>query len=184
MSLNETYSKIHIAKHLSDKFPIQNVLKQDAFSPLLFNCALEYAITMVQEDQVRLKLNRTHQLLVYADDGNLLGDNIKKNTETVSGASKEVCKEANTEKTKSHYQNAEQGHNIKTANRYSENLAKFKYVGMTVTNSNLIHEEIQSKLNSGNAFYHSVQNHQSSCLLSINVKMKIYRTIILPVSLH
>jgi hypothetical protein len=62
---------------LSDTFPIQSGLKQrDAWSPLLFNFALEYVIRKVEGKQVGLKLNGTHWLLVYADDVNLLEDNI------------------------------------------------------------------------------------------------------------
>jgi hypothetical protein len=72
---------------LSNGFLIQNGLKQGhALSPLLFNFALEYAIRNVQENQMELKWNRTHQHLAYADDVNLLGDNIdtiEKNTETL-----------------------------------------------------------------------------------------------------
>jgi hypothetical protein len=87
-----TYNKVRIGKHLSDSFPIKNSLK-DALSPLLFNFALEYSIRKIQGNQVGLKLNGTHQLLAYADNVNLLGDNIdtiKKNTGTLIEASKEV----------------------------------------------------------------------------------------------
>jgi hypothetical protein len=70
---------------LFDNFPIQNGLKQgDALSPLLFNFALQYTIRKVLENEVGLKLNATHQLLVYADDVNLMGyntDTTEKNTE-------------------------------------------------------------------------------------------------------
>jgi hypothetical protein len=79
---------------LSDSFPNQNGLKQgDALSPLLLNFAVKYVIMKAQENQVRLKLNGTHQHLAYADDVNLLGDNtdtVKKNTETLIDAGKEV----------------------------------------------------------------------------------------------
>jgi hypothetical protein len=112
-----------------------------------------------------LKLNGTYQLLVYIDDVNLLDDNIdtiKKNTQTLIDASKEVGREVNTEKTKymllSRHQNTGQNHDMNLANRSFENVAQFRYLGTIVRNQNLIQDEIKKKLNSGNACYHSVQN--------------------------
>jgi ribosomal protein S2 len=122
---------------------------------------------------VGLELNGTYQLLVYADNVNLLGDSvytIKKNTQTLFDAGKEVGLEVNTEKTKymllSHHQNAGQSHAIKVANKCLENVAQIRYLGTTIKNQNLIQKEINRRLNLANAFYHSVQNILSSRLLS------------------
>jgi hypothetical protein len=140
---------------------------------------------------VGLKLNGTHQLLIYADDVNLLGgniDTIKRNTQTLIDASKEIGLQVNTEKTKymllSRHQNAGQNHEINIDNRCFENVAQFRYLGTTITDQNLMQEEIKRRLNSGNACYHSVQNLLSSHLLSENVKVRVYETIILPVVLY
>jgi sorting nexin-29 len=104
MCLNETYSKARIGKHLSARFPIQNGLKQgESLLLLLFNMALEYPNRKVQENQVGLKLNATHQLLAYADDVKLLGDKtdpIKRNRKILIDASKTIGLEINVEKTK------------------------------------------------------------------------------------
>jgi hypothetical protein len=65
-----------------------------------------------------------------------------------------------------------------------EKMEELKYLGTTISNKNSIQEEIKNRLKSGTAFYHSVQNILSSALISINIKIKIYRNIILPVVLY
>ena len=75
--LDGTQRKVRIGNYLSSSFPIENSLKQgDALSPQLFNFSLEYAIRKVQETNLGLYMNGTHQVLAYADDVNLLGEDI------------------------------------------------------------------------------------------------------------
>ena len=104
MCLTETYSRVQVGKNLSDMFPIRNGLKQgDALPPLLFNFALEYAITRIQVNQDGLKLSGTHQLLPCADNVNILGGSVhtvKENGEALVVATKEIGLEVNADKTK------------------------------------------------------------------------------------
>jgi hypothetical protein len=137
-----------------------------------------------QKNPVELKLNETHQLVVYANDMNLLGDNIhtiKKNTEGLFGN--------NVEKIKcmlmSRDQNAVKNQGIKIAKQiFFGNVSQFIYLGTTVTNQSLIQEEIKRRLNSGNVCYHSVHSLLSFRLLSKNLRNRIYKTKILFVVLH
>jgi len=159
---------------VSDRFPIRNGLKQgDTLTPLLFNFALDYAIRRVQVNQDGLKLNGTHQLLAYADDVNILGGSIrtlKENAEALVAATREIGLEVSADKSKymvmSRDQNTGRIHSVRTDNSTFERVEEFKYLGTNLTNQNYIAEEIKSRL------------------LSKNLKLKIYRTIILSVVLY
>jgi hypothetical protein len=102
--------------------------------------------------------------------------------EALLDAGKEVDMEVNPEKTKymlmSRSQKIGKKQRIKMVNRSFEDVAEFKYLGTTLTDQNCMYEEINSRLNSGNACYHSLQRLLSSCLLCRNIKVKICKTII------
>ena len=112
-----------------------------------------------------MKLNGTHELLANADYVNILGGSthtIKENAEALVAATGEIGLEVNADKTKymvmSRDQNAGRIHSLSIDNSTFDRVEDFKYLGTTLTNQNSIAEEIKSRLNSGNASYHSVQN--------------------------
>jgi len=128
-----------------------------------------------------LKLNGTHQLLAYADDVNILGGSmhtLKENAKFLIAATREIGLELSADKTKymvmSRDQNAGRIHSVRIDNSSFEKVEEFKYLGTTLKNQNSIAEEIKSRLKSGNACYHSVQNLLSSRLLAKNLKIKIF----------
>jgi len=154
--VNVTYSRVRVGKNLSYMFPSRNGLKKGgALSPTFFSFDLEYAIRRIQVNQEGWKLNDAHQLLVYADDVNILGGSvhtIKKNAEALVVASKEIGLEVNADKTTymviSRDQDGGQSHIIKTDNSsFARRVEEFKYLGTTLTkNLNSIQEEIKSRL--------------------------------------
>ena len=132
--------------------------------------------------------------MVYVDDVNILGGSVhtvKENTEVLIVSvfiSKEIGLAVNDEKTKyiamSRDQNARQNRNIRRDNKSTEMMEQFKYLGTNLKDQNSIQEEIKNSLKSVNACCHSVQNLLSFSLLPKNIKIKIYRTVILPVVLY
>jgi len=115
-------------------------------------------------------------------------NNVKENTEALLVASREIGLEINTDKCKymvmSRDQNTRRSHSVRIDNRSFERVEQVKYLGTTLSDQNASQEEIKSRLKSGNAFYHSVQNRLSSSLLSKNINIKIHRNIILLVVLR
>jgi hypothetical protein len=149
--LSETYSRVWVGKLLSYMFPVMNGFKQgDALLPLLFNFALEYAISTLHVNQDSMKLNGTHQLLDCADDINTLGRSVHtvtKNTEALFVASKEIGLQVSADNTKymvmSQDHNAGQSYRIKSDNSSFERMEEFKHLATTLMNQNCIQEEIK-----------------------------------------
>ena len=131
-------------------------------------------------DQSQLTLSTSRRYIVLVE--------VQRNAEALVVATKEIGLEVNADKTKymvmSRDRNAGRGHSVKVDNTSIERVEEFKYLGTTLTDQNSIQEEIKSRLKLGNACYHSVQNLLSSRLIFKNLKIKIYRTIILPVVLY
>jgi len=134
-----------------------------------------------QVNQNGLKLNGTHQLLAYADDVNILGESIhtlKENAEALVAGTRETGLEVSADKTKymvmARDQNVGRNQSVSVDNSNFESEEEVTYLQTISTDQISIPEEIKSRLRSGNACYHLVQNLLSSRLLPKNLKIKIH----------
>jgi hypothetical protein len=140
----------------------------------------------IEPGRLEIKWNTSASGLYH--DVNILGGRVhtvKENAEALVAATRKIGLEVKVDKTKymvtPRDKNAGRSHSMKIDSTPIERVEEFKYFGTTLTDQNSIQEEIKGRLKLGNACYHSVQNLLSSSLLSKNLKIKIYRTIILPV---
>jgi hypothetical protein len=148
MCQSESCSRFWVSKHLSDMYPIRNGLKKGyALKPLLFNFASGYAFKRVQVNKDGLKLKGIHQLLVYVDDINMLGEsvhNIKENADTLLLSSElEISADKSKYRVMSRGQTARGNHYIMIGNSSSARVEEFKYLGITL-NQNSVQEKIRA----------------------------------------
>jgi len=144
--LTETYSRVRVGKNLLDMFPVRNSLKHGgALLLMLFNFALDYAVRRVQGNQGGLKLNGTHQLLVFAGGVNILGGSvhtIKENAEALVVSRKEIGLYVNADKTKYMVmyrdKNAGKSHIIKIDSTSFGRVEYFEYLRANLKNKNPI----------------------------------------------
>jgi hypothetical protein len=145
---------------------------------LLFTFDLEYAVRKVRKNEVCLEFKWSYDLLICADDINLLGcniNNIEENTETLFEANRIVDLEINTEKymIMPRHQNSGQNQNFNVGNELFEDVAKFNYLGTTLKNYN-IYNEMMSRWNSWNVPRYSDQIFVFPSNMKDKLKIKIY----------
>jgi hypothetical protein len=128
-----------------------------------FNFALVYGTTKGQQSQERPEMNGTRQLLVCANEVNVLSEYIQiinRNIKAPLDVSSEVGLDENSEKTKymkvSRHQKEGQSHNLMTENKTLENVTKVICLGMTVTNKNYIHKDTKEQIKFGECLLPSV----------------------------
>jgi Reverse transcriptase (RNA-dependent DNA polymerase). len=161
-------------------------LKQgDALSPLLFNFTLEYAVKKVQEINLGLDMNGTHQVLAYADDVNLIGDDIRieRNADVLLNACNDIGLAVKTGKTKymevgRHRDMTANEHSVVGSNSY-ENVKIFITFRLFINIS-----KFYQLVNLRKEIHVIIQSKHVSRILSKNLKMKIRKTVILPVQLY
>lgn len=183
-------SRVRVDNQLSEPFEINSGLKQgDALSPLLFNVILEKAIRAAQIKTELLTANGPKLFLAYADDIDLVGNNVITVKEIFNKIETETRKMGlivNEEKTKYMCINRQNrrdriGQNVTIDTFNFERVERFKYLGATITTDNDITEEIKGRIQSTSRCIYSLHNIIKSKFLTRTTKIKIYKSVIRPI---
>ncbi|CAG9135779.1 unnamed protein product [Plutella xylostella] len=183
--------RVKVDGDLTDAFSVVTGLKQgDALSPALFNLVLEYVIQKVLTHDGGVQLNGQHKVIGYADDLALLGESEREVQEAAKILEEEAHRvglRISTEKTEylhmtRHRGNHEVRKNLQVGETAYKGVAKFKYLGCTITDTNTREQEIDIRVQ--NALRCSAALHKVlvSKLLSRKTKIRIYKTVIRPIS--
>ncbi|KAI5707335.1 hypothetical protein M8J77_000363 [Diaphorina citri] len=183
--------KVRVNGQLSDTFEVRTGLKQgDCLSPILFNIILERAIRRVTTMNTGIEIGRKVNILAYADDIILISDSkegIKSLVRSLTEETTPVGLVINVEKTK--YMHFTRGANLQPGmleidGKKYEKVHNFKYLGANIDSKNRTEEEIYARIKSGNRTKFALKKMLSSKLLSHTSKLRIYKTLILPVVLY
>ncbi|KAL1462186.1 hypothetical protein WDU94_014046 [Cyamophila willieti] len=189
--MSESRCKVRINNKLTDSFEVKSGLKQgDCLSPILFNLILEKAISRVTEINEGINMGQKINILAYADDIVLIAESeegLKTLARTLVEEASPVGLEINVGKTKYMYFTREERRRkekLDIGEDKYERVDKFRYLGSNLDEKNRMEEEILEKIKIGNRTRFALKKMMSSKLLSRTSKVRIYKSLILPVLLY
>jgi sorting nexin-29 len=188
MTMQESKAQVRIGGDLTDEFPVNNGLKQgDGLAPILFNFALEHIIRQLPVDTNSSLVNKSSQIIGYADDINIVARSrtiAKEIFIKLEDTAKEIGLKINSDKTKAMVMTRSQRrvsqnwtideHNVEVVNG-------FVYLGSYLTNENDETVEIERRINLANKIYFALLPAMKSRVVNQRTKVRLYKTTIRPV---
>lgn len=183
MTVAESQCRVRVERSLSESFHVSSGVRQgDGLSPVLFNLALEFVFRKASLPQDDYLLNKSLQVLAYADDICILGHNATTVQDCFSKLDEEGRKiglQVNTDKTK-YMVMAKETSGTDNLGEF-ERVESFKYLGSEVNPTNTIQSDIDSRIASGNRAFYSLKPFLKSPNLSQATKLNLYKTLIRPI---
>lgn len=189
-SIANSKGRVRIQNDLSNAFGISCGLRQgDGMSPLLFNIVLEWVIRKAQVNTRGTIVNKSTQILAYADDIDVVTRNIRdleRNFLEIQEAAGHMGLKINQSKTKymKMTSNPNEEPSIQIGQQVFENVKSFEYLGSTVTASNSVSEEIRKRITAGNRGMFGLSSVFRSKELQRSSKIKVYKTLLRPAVLY